>query len=70
MKRLLKSFILILVIVACSKENGNSDEQNSVEFDRSTILVNLADNIIIPNYNAFQEKMNALKVLLKNLLLN
>ena len=61
MKRFLKYFILILVVISCSKENGNSDKQNTPEFDRSTVLVNLADNIIIPNYNAFQGKMNELK---------
>ena len=61
MKRFLKYFILILVVISCSKENGKSDKQNTPEFDRSTVLVNLADNIIIPNYNAFQGKMNELK---------
>ncbi len=61
MRKFLNCFILTLIFVSCSKENGNSDRQNSVEFDRSTVLINLADNIIIPNYNAFQEKMNALE---------
>ena len=61
MRKFLNCFILTLIFVSCSKENGSSDKQNSVEFDRSTVLVNLADNIIIPNYNAFQEKMNALE---------
>ena len=71
MKRFLKYFILILVVISCSKENGNSDKQNTPEFDRSTVLVNLADNIIkLSNKNFFincsKKDLNGIIFALKN----
>lgn len=54
------SIFTILLIVSCS---GDSDEeQNQVpEFDRSTILKNYAENIIIPRYDDFQSALTNLK---------
>lgn len=54
------SIFTILLIVSCS---GDSDEeQNQVpEFDRSTILKNYAENIIIPRYDDFQSALANLK---------
>ena len=51
----------IFLIIACS---GDSDEdQDSIpEFDRSTILKNYVENIIIPRYNDFKVEIEGLKV--------
>ena len=51
----------IFLIIACS---GDSDEdQDSIpEFDRSTILKNYVENIIIPRYNDFKVEIEGLKI--------
>jgi len=51
----------IFLIISCS---GDSDEdQDTVpEFDRSTILKNYVENIIIPRYNDFKVEIEGLKV--------
>ena len=51
----------IFLIISCS---GDSDEdQDTVpEFDRSTILKNYVENIIIPRYNDFKVELEGLKV--------
>lgn len=55
------SLISIFFIIACSSDS--EEEQNDVpEFDRSTILKNYAENIIIPRYNDFKTDLDALKI--------
>ena len=51
----------IFLIISCS---GDSDvDQDTVpEFDRSTILKNYVENIIIPRYNDFKVEIEGLKV--------
>ena len=51
----------IFLIISCS---GDSDvDQDTVpEFDRSTILENYLENIIIPRYNDFKVEIEGLKV--------
>ncbi|AUC84118.1 peptidase M75 superfamily protein [Polaribacter sp. ALD11] len=59
-KNFLILFILVITIYACSSsEKGEPAVTDS--FDRSAMLVNIADNIIIPAYEDFSTKMNALK---------
>ncbi len=54
------SIFTILLIVSCSSDSD--EEQNQVpEFDRSTILKNYAENIIIPRYDDFQSALANLK---------
>ena len=50
------SFISIgLLIVACSKDNGNENlPPANNNFDRGAMLVNWADNIIVPAYTSFK----------------
>ena len=46
--------------MSCSSDSD--EEQNQVaEFDRSTILKNYAENIIIPRYDGFQSALANLK---------
>ena len=54
------SIFTTLLIISCSSDSN--EEQNQVpEFDRSTILKNYAENIIIPRYDDFQSALANLK---------
>ena len=54
------SIFTFLLIISCSSDSD--EEQNQVpEFDRSTILKNYAENIIIPRYDDFQLSLANLK---------
>ena len=60
----LKTFISISIvsifIIACS--STSDDEQSTIpEFDRSAVLKNYADNIIIPRLNNFRSSVDYLK---------
>ena len=63
MKYFKVSALLLIVfasIVACSTDNDTPQDEGD-SFDRGTMLVNWADNIIIPAYNSFNLKATALK---------
>ena len=63
MKKILCSVAIILAFIyACSSEDNNNtgEEGNSDAFDRSALLINVADNIIIPAYQSFDESMETL----------
>ncbi|TXD49456.1 imelysin family protein [Polaribacter sp. IC073] len=59
-KRFLLLFISITTMYACSSSDGGEPVVTD-SFDRSAMLVNIADNIIIPAYEDFSAKMSALK---------
>ena len=60
-KYIFLSLFSIFLIIACSADS--EEEQNDIpEFDRSTILKNYAENIIIPRYNDFKADVDALKI--------
>ena len=61
LKYLVLSIFSIFLIISCS---GDSDEDQTQipEFDRSSILKNYAENIIIPRYNDFKTNLDALKI--------
>ena len=48
------------MIIACSSES-DEDQNQIADFDRSSILKNYADNIIIPRYNNFKADLDDLK---------
>ena len=59
-------FVIIILITAafvfysCSKSGGDSDPYNPpAGFDKSAMLQNYADNLIIPGYVALQQKITA-----------
>lgn len=56
MKKILLLISFVAVIVACSSngENNNPDENN---YDRTALLTNWADNIIIPSYENYKAKL-------------
>ena len=52
--------ILSIFIISCS--SSSDDEQSTIpEFDRSAVLKNYADNIILPRLNNFKSSVNYLK---------
>ncbi|MEO0896983.1 MAG: imelysin family protein [Bacteroidota bacterium] len=61
---LIKSFLavgafgLLLLLVSC--DNGPVDPGDTDDFNRETMLVNWADNIIVPSFTAFQADAEAL----------
>ena len=59
-KRFSLLFVSIITIYACSSTEEIAPEVND-SFDRSALLVNIVDNIIIPAYEDFSDKMSALK---------
>ena len=63
--KLILPFIILVIsstFVACSDDDSNGDDSgNSNNFDRSLMLVNWADNIIIPSYENFSSETTALK---------
>lgn len=55
----LLALALLGVFYACSSEDSSSSSGDN--YDRSALLANWADNIIIPSYTNFQAKVNALE---------
>jgi len=52
MKRIISFYIILLTIVGCSSSDEN-DTPSTVAFQRTNLLTNWADNIIIPGYQSF-----------------
>ncbi len=64
-KRLFLFPIMILFIWACSTDaerKEGADFDDAVSFDRSAMLINWADNIIIPSYEAFENDLNSFNI--------
>ncbi len=53
MKRFLVAIAFLAVVYACSESDDSTTETNDDSFDRTAMLVNWADNIIIPGYEQF-----------------
>ena len=53
------TFFLIL-LVSCEPDNHNDHDDNGDSFDRTAMLINWADNIIIPAYDDFHVSLNSL----------
>lgn len=50
--------LLLLSLAACNDDSSNVREN---DFDRGALLVNLADNLIIPSFKDLQSKVNAME---------
>jgi len=57
---LLLLFIVGSCLIACSSDDPENDNSTD-NFDRSLMLMNWADNIILPSYQNFSNETNALK---------
>ncbi|GAA4290765.1 imelysin family protein [Aestuariibaculum suncheonense] len=58
-KKVISVVLLALVVIACSSSDGGESKPKD-NFDRQTMLVNWADNIIIPVYQDLDSKLSAL----------
>lgn len=59
-KRLGLALVVATIGYACSKENGPAVEQSDASKDRKLILANLAEHVIIPSYENFKVKFDAM----------
>ncbi len=60
-------FLFFFLLLSCeTDENDNNDNDNGDGFDRTSMLINWADNIIIPAYNDFYVSLNYLDDAINN----
>lgn len=65
MKKIIGILCVLALVWACSNDSETDDSvivdpEEEVSFERSTMLINWADNIIIPSYQAFTADMDDL----------
>ncbi|MFT5252999.1 MAG: putative lipoprotein [Flavobacteriales bacterium] len=60
MKKLFILFTALITIIACSSSDDNGDTTGGSNYDRTLLLTNWADNIIIPSYVNYQAKIKVL----------
>ncbi|MFT3793961.1 imelysin family protein [Flavobacterium sp.] len=60
MKKFLLFFAFVVVAAACSSSDNGSDNSPVNGYDRTALLTNWADNIIIPAFENYQQKVNDL----------
>ncbi len=63
-KKIIYALFIGLVIIACSSsdDNNGNNGNNGDGFDRTALLTNYADNIIIPTFQDLDSKLSALDV--------
>ncbi|TRX04484.1 imelysin family protein [Flavobacterium gawalongense] len=59
MKKILLILSLIALVVACSSNEGDNNTDGN-NYDRTALLTNWADNIIVPSYVNYQAKLQTL----------
>ena len=57
MKKIISIFILSIIVISC---NNNDDEAPKSNYDRSALLTNWANNIIVPSFVNYQSKLQVL----------
>lgn len=60
MKYCIYFLVLSLLFVSC-KDESSTEDCTTDSFDRSVLLTNWSDNIIIPSYELYQNKLEAVK---------
>lgn len=60
MKKILPVIVLIALAIGCSSSDNSETNTTSNGYDRNAILANWADNIIIPAYENYSDKVNSL----------
>ncbi|MGB5821619.1 MAG: imelysin family protein [Saonia sp.] len=69
MKKFLSLSVILLIIMGCSSSDSSDDTPTpptGTTFQRSVMLENWADNIIIPSYQAFQSSLTDLDAAFEN----
>lgn len=54
------SFFCLLLVASCGEEQGGIGDPCSNDYDQSVLFTNVADNLILPAYRAFDTDMEAL----------
>ncbi len=54
--------LLTLIFIACKKKENDKKEEEETAFDRSAMLGNYADNVIIPNFQSFKSSLDSLVI--------
>ena len=62
--------VFFLLLSSCDPDEDNQDHQNIDGFDRSEMLINWADNIIIPAYDEFNNTLNELNSAINSFISN
>jgi len=61
MKKVLFIFLLSGLVYACKKKDvPKKDDPTATAFNKQALLVNMADNVIIPNYKNFETSLQSL----------
>jgi predicted lipoprotein len=60
MKKIIIFGIVFSFIIACSNDDNSSNNSNGDTFNRAEMLLNLADNIIMPAFQDFESKLETL----------
>lgn len=60
MKKIVALFTLIMIAAGCSSSDGNNNT-NTANYDKTAVLTNWADNIIIPAYTAYDRANGTLQ---------
>lgn len=60
MKIKLITISFLLIAVSCIKNKKQPEPEPEQSFDKQALLVNMADNVILPNYNAFKISLDSL----------
>lgn len=55
-------FVIVVVAISCSSSDDNGGSNNDDGFDRTALLTNIADNVIIPAFQDLQTKLLALDI--------
>ncbi len=67
MKKILLTLVTLFFLIACSSEDkANENNESNGNTDRTAILINWTDNIIIPAYTNYQNKVQKLVVNVDN----
>ncbi|PVW13093.1 imelysin family protein [Marixanthomonas spongiae] len=61
-KKGLLFLLMTMVAFSCSEDESTAPDEDTDAFDRKAMLINWADNIIIPAYTAFDDKAEMLLV--------
>ncbi len=61
MKKIIYALIVLVLASSCGSSDDGTSGGGTDNFDRGAMLVNWADNIIIPSYEAYNTKLTELK---------
>jgi uncharacterized protein len=53
-------FSLTFVLISCKKDKKNNEPEPENPFDKKGLVVNMADNLILPSYQAFKTALDSL----------